>query len=228
MGKQKIIFAGGGEEITVDTALIFNSLRILSTNFNKNPKKASRPYDSLRDGFVISGGSGILVLEELTHALYRKARIYAEIIGYGATSDGYNMTLPSGHGIKRAMCLATKNIQSINIDYINTHGTSTKKGDIEELKSINSYFSKKKPPFISSTKSMSGHSLGTSGVHEIIYSLIMMKHRFIAPSINIENLDQKINNTNIVKQTIEKKIEVIMSNNLGFGGSNAVLIIKKY
>ncbi|CAL4042270.1 3-oxoacyl-[acyl-carrier-protein] synthase 1 [Buchnera aphidicola (Anoecia corni)] len=228
-GKQKIIFAGGGEEITLESSLLFNSLRILSTKFNNFPKKASRPYDVNRDGFVISGGSGIIIVEELEHAIYRKAKIYAEIVGYGTTSDGSNMFLPSGKGSIKSMMLAMKNIQKLDIDYINTHGTSTKIGDLKELKSIRKIFHyKNNSPFISSTKSITGHSLGVSGVHEIIYSILMLKYNFIAPSINIEDLDPLAKNLNITKNTIEKKMNMIMSNTLGFGGTNVSLIIKKY
>jgi len=204
-------------------------LRILSTKFNSFPKKASRPYDVNRDGFVISGGSGIVILEELEHAINRKTKIYAEIIGYGTTSDGFNMFLPSGKGYIKSMLLAMKNVQILDIDYINTHGTSTQIGDLKELKAIHEIFkNKNNSPFISSTKSITGHSLGVSGVHEIIYSLLMLKYNFIAPSINIENLDPLAKNLNIVKNTIEKKMNMIMSNTLGFGGTNVSLIIKKY
>jgi len=204
-------------------------LRILSTKFNNFPEKASRPYDVNRDGFVISGGSGIIILEELEHAINRKAKIYAEIVGYGTTADGFNMFLPSGKGSIKSMALAMKNIQKSDIDYINTHGTSTKLGDLKELESIRKIFKNKNhSPFISSTKSITGHSLGVSGVHEIIYSILMLKYNFIAPSINIENLDPLAKSLNITKKTIEKKMNMIMSNTLGFGGTNVSLIIKKY
>lgn len=226
-GKQDLIFAGGAEEVTLELASQFDAMRILSTHFNQHPKKASRVYDINRDGFVISGGSGILVLEELNVALSRGADIYAEIIGYAATSDGSDMVLPSGDGAFRCMNLARQE-KKIAIDYINVHGTSTKMGDLIELEAIKKIFLYEKKPMISATKSITGHALGASGVHEIIYTLLMMKHNFIAPTININKLDPNAENMNIIQTTKHTKITTAMSNSFGFGGTNVSLIIKKY
>ncbi|QCI25322.1 beta-ketoacyl-[acyl-carrier-protein] synthase I [Buchnera aphidicola (Sitobion avenae)] len=225
--KQDLIFAGGGEEISLELASQFDAMRVLSTNYNDRPKKASRVYDVNRDGFVISGGAGILVIEELNSALSRGANIYAEIVGYAATSDGYSMISPSGNGAVRCMNLARKN-NFVSIDYINVHGTSTKIGDLIELKAIKKVFLNEKTPMISATKSMTGHSLGASGVHEMIYTLLMLKNNFIAPTINIETLEPFAEDMNIVQRTMNIKIRTAMSNSFGFGGSNASLIIKKY
>ncbi|MCR3755201.1 MAG: beta-ketoacyl-[acyl carrier protein] synthase I [Candidatus Westeberhardia cardiocondylae] len=224
-GKQDIIFAGGGEELCWEMAYEFDAMGALSTSYNHIPKIASRTYDKNRDGFVISGGSGIIVIEELTHALSRNAYIYAKIIGYGTTSDGYSMVTPSGEGAVRCMKMAIKNIKK-PIDYINTHGTSTKIGDTKELWAIRKTFGKKHPEF-SSTKSMTGHSLGASGVHEIIYTILMLKHNFIAPSINIEKPDPYLKNMNIITKTKKKKLTIAMSNSFGFGGTNVTLVISK-
>lgn len=226
-GKQDLIFAGGGEGISLELASHFDAMRVLSTNYNDNPVKASRVYDVNRDGFVISGGAGILVIEELNAALSRSARIYAEIIGYAATSDGVSITSPSGKGAVRCMNLAKKN-NSISIDYLNVHGTSTKIGDLIELKAIKKAFLHEKKPMISATKSMTGHSLGAAGVHEVIYTLLMLKYNFIAPTINIETLESFAEDMNIIQKTINIKISTAMSNSFGFGGSNASLIIKKF
>lgn len=226
MGKQKIIFAGGGEELNSELACEFDSMKALSRNYNFNPEKSSRVYDKNRDGFVISGGSGIIVLEDLHHALSRKAKIYAEIIGYAANSDGYNFFLPSGEGAVRCMKKALKYIK-FPVEYINTHGTSTKLGDIIELNAIKKVF-KNNIPKISSTKSLTGHSLGVSGVHEIIYTLLMLENNFIAPSVNIENIDNNAKNMNIVRNIIFKNFNIAMSNSFGFGGVNSTIIIKKY
>jgi len=226
-GKQDLIFAGGGEEVSLELASHFDAMRVLSTNFNNNPMKASRVYDVNRDGFVISGGAGILVIEELNLALSRSANIYAEIIGYAATSDGSNMVLPSGNGALRCMNLAKKD-KNISIDYINVHGTSTKIGDLIELQAIKKSFLNEKKPMISATKSITGHSLGASGVHEIIYTLLMLKYNFIAPTINIEKLESCAENMNIIQKTRNVKIRTAMSNSFGFGGTNASLIIRKY
>ncbi|CRK86036.1 3-oxoacyl-[acyl-carrier-protein] synthase 1 [Candidatus Providencia siddallii] len=226
LNKQDIVFAGGGEELSWEMTCEFDAMGALSTKYNEKPEKASRTYDQKRDGFVIAGGGGIVVVEELKHALARNAHIYAEIIGYGATSDGVNMVAPSGEGAVRCMQIAMKNLKT-NIDYINTHGTSTQIGDIKELEAIKKIFNNKTPA-ISSTKSMSGHSLGAAGVHEIIYSLLMLEYNFIAPSINIENLDKKAIGLNIITKPIKKTLNTIMSNSFGFGGTNATLIIKKY
>ncbi|CAL4319020.1 3-oxoacyl-[acyl-carrier-protein] synthase 1 [Buchnera aphidicola (Protaphis terricola)] len=226
-GKQDIIFAGGGEEVSCELAYEFDVMKVLSSNFNNTPKKSSRVYDVHRDGFVISGGGGIVVIESLNSAISRSAYIYAEIIGYGATSDGKDIVSPSGEGALRSMNLA-KNQKNLSIDYINTHGTSTKIGDLIELKAIKRSFLHEKKPMISSTKSMTGHSLGASGVHEIIYTLLMLKYNFIAPSINIKKLEPYAKNMNIIQKTISKKIQIAMSNNFGFGGTNVSLILKKY
>ena len=227
MGKQNIIFAGGGEELHWTMSILFDAMGALSSKYNSHPKKASRAYDSDRDGFVISGGGGTLVLEELEHAKARKAKIYAEITGYGATSDGYDMVQPSGEGAERCMDQAKKTVKG-EIDYINSHGTSTPIGDIKELEAIKNVF-RDKIPIISSTKSLTGHSLGATGVHEAIYCILMMKNNFICGSANIFNLDEKAKDCNILLNTIENKnINNIMSNSFGFGGTNATLIFSKY
>ena len=227
MGKQNIIFAGGGEELHWTMSILFDAMGALSSKYNSEPKKASRAYDSDRDGFVISGGGGTLVLEELEHAKARKAKIYAEITGYGATSDGYDMVQPSGEGAERCMNQAKKTVKG-EIDYINSHGTSTPIGDIKELEAIKNVF-RDKIPIISSTKSLTGHSLGATGVHEAIYCILMMENNFICGSANIFNLDKKAKDCNILLNTIENKnINNIMSNSFGFGGTNATLIFSKY
>jgi 3-oxoacyl-[acyl-carrier-protein] synthase I len=198
----------------------------LSSKYNDTPAQASRPYDTSRDGFVIAGGGGILVLERLDHALKRGAHIYAELTGYGATSDGYDMVTPSGEGAVRCMQMALATVDG-TIDYINAHGTSTPAGDTAELKAIREVFGHTPPP-LSSTKSMSGHSLGAAGVHEAIYSLLMMEANFIAPSINIETLDAGADGLNIVRETQAAKLQRIMSNSFGFGGTNASLVFQRY
>ena len=226
MGKQNIIFAGGGEEVHWTMSILFDAMGALSSKYNDDPKIASRAYDRDRDGFVISGGGGTLVLEELEHAKARGAKIYAEITGYGATSDGYDMVQPSGEGAERCMMQAMKNNKQI--DYINSHGTSTPIGDIKELEAIENVF-KDQIPLISSTKSLTGHSLGATGVHEAIYCLLMMKNEFICGSANISNLDDKAKNSNILLNTIkDKKINHVMSNSFGFGGTNATLVFSNY
>ena len=198
----------------------------LSSNFNSSPEIASRPYDSNRDGFVISGGSGMLILEEEEHAKKRGAKILAKLSGYFANSDGYDMVAPSGEGAIRCMQGAIESTGK-GIDYINTHGTSTPVGDIAELNAINKLFGPE-TPMISSTKSMTGHSLGATGAHEAIYSIMMINEKFIAPSINIENLCEEAKNLNIVTETLEVQVENILSNSFGFGGTNASLVISKY
>lgn len=225
LGKQDIIFAGGGEELSWELTCEFDAMGALSTKYNATPKKASRTYDLGRDGFVIAGGGGIIVVEELEHAFARGAHIYAEIIGYGATSDGYDMVSPSGDGAVRCMKMAL--IDNKQVDYINTHGTSTLVGDTKELEAITEVFGINTPA-ISSTKSMTGHSLGAAGVHELIYSLLMLEHGFIAPSINIDNLDKKAKTMKIITQPTKQKLNTIMSNSFGFGGTNASLVISKY
>jgi len=226
-GKQDLIFAGGGDEISLELAREFDAMKVLSANFNHNPKIASRVYDLNRDGFVISGGAGILVIEELNFALSRSARIYAEIIGYAATSDGKNMVLPSGKGAIRCMKLAQKK-SNISIDYLNVHGTSTRNGDLIELKAIKEVFSNKNIPMISATKSITGHALGASGVHEIIYILLMLKYNFIAPTININELEPFAKHMNIIQKTMDIEISTAMSNSFGFGGTNVSLIVRRY
>ena len=225
-GKQKIMFAGGSEELHWAMTAMFDAMTALSSKYNDTPEKASRAYDKTRDGFVIAGGGGVLVLEEYEHAKARGAKIYAEITGYGATSDGYDMVAPSGEGAVRCMQMALKTSRN-KMDYINTHGTSTPVGDITELKAISETF-KEEIPKISSTKSLSGHPLGAASVHEAIYSLIMMKNNFITGSANINEMDEEAKKFPIVKNT-EKEVNLnaVMSNSFGFGGTNAALIFEK-
>ena len=226
LGKQKIIFAGGSDEVHFALTAMFDAMTALSSKYNDTPEKASRPYDKTRDGFVISGGGAVLALEEYEHAKARGAKIYAEITGYGATSDGYDMVAPSGEGAVRCMNMALSTSKN-KIDYINTHGTSTPVGDITELKSIGEVF-KNEIPKISSTKSLSGHSLGATSAHEAIYSLIMMENNFISASININEMDEEAKKYPIVTK-VEKGITLnsIMSNSFGFGGTNATLVFEK-
>ena len=226
LGKQKIIFAGGGEELHWTLSVLFDAMGALSSKYNETPKIASRAYDTNRDGFVIAGGGGTLVLEDYEYAKARGAKIYAEITGYGATSDGYDMVQPSGDGAVRCMRQALKTVKG-KIDYINTHGTSTPVGDIKELEAIKEVFENENP-LLSSTKSLTGHSLGATGVQESIYCLLMMKNNFLTGSANIENLDDKAKNYNIFTETINKNdINNIMSNSFGFGGTNATLVFSK-
>jgi len=224
--KQNIMFAGGSDEVHFAMTAMFDAMTALSSKYNDTPEKASRPYDKTRDGFVISGGGGVVVLEEYEHAKARGAKIYAEITGYGATSDGYDMVAPSGEGAVRCMNMALSTNKN-KIDYINTHGTSTPVGDITELNAIGEVF-KDSVPKISSTKSLSGHSLGATSVHEAIYSLIMMKNNFISASININDMDEEAKKYPIVTK-VEKDITLnsIMSNSFGFGGTNATLVFEK-
>jgi len=226
LGKQKIIFAGGSDEVHFALTAMFDAMTALSSKYNDTPEKASRPYDKTRDGFVIAGGGGVVVLEEYEHAKARGAKIYAEITGYGATSDGYDMVAPSGEGAVRCMNMALSTSKN-KIDYINTHGTSTPVGDITELKAVHEVF-KNSIPKISSTKSLAGHSLGATSVHEAIYSLIMMKNNFISASVNINDMDEEAKKYPIVTK-IEKEVTLnsIMSNSFGFGGTNATLIFEK-
>ena len=227
MGKQDIIFAGGGEEEDWTLSMLFDAMGALSSKFNDTPEKASRTYDADRDGFVIAGGGGVVVLEELEHALKRGAPIYAEVAGYGATSDGADMVAPSGEGAVRCMQMAMSTIDQ-PIDYINTHGTSTPVGDTKELLAIKEAFGKNIPP-LSSSKSLAGHSLGASGAQEAIYSLLMMKHNFIQASANIEHLDENAIGMPIVTQRQDNVVlNAVMSNNFGFGGTNACLVFKRY
>ena len=225
--KQDLIFAGGGEEIHWTSTLLFDSMGALSSKYNDNPEQASRPYDSERDGFVISGGGSILVVEELQHALARNAKIYAEIIGYGATSDGFDMVKPSGEGAVRCMQQALGSVDA-PIDYINAHATSTPAGDITELDAIRKVF-KKKIPVISATKSQTGHGLGAAGSNESIYSLLMLENNFIAKSMNISKIDSEAKDMPIASNRIDDaELKTIMSNSFGFGGTNACIIFQKY
>jgi len=226
MGKQDVVFAGGGEELDWSTTMLFDSMGALSSNYNDNPEKASRAYDSNRDGFVISGGGGALVLESLEHAEARSAHIIAELVGYGATSDGYDMVAPSGEGAKRCMELAISTASG-SIDYINAHGTSTPVGDMKELQAIKEVFNSK-IPLIGSTKSLSGHALGAAGVNESIYSLLMLKNDFVAESVNIETLDEEAEGMPIVRKTTQLKLNRILSNSFGFGGTNACLVFERF
>ena len=225
-GKQKIMFAGGSDELHWAMTAMFDAMTALSSKYNDAPDKASRPYDKTRDGFVIAGGGGVLVLEDYDHAKARGAKIYAEITGYGATSDGYDMVAPSGEGALRCMNMAL-NTSKNKIDYINTHGTSTPVGDITELKAVGNSF-KDNIPKISSTKSLSGHPLGAASVHEAIYCLIMMKNNFIAASANINDMDDEAKKFPIITK-VEKNVTLnsVMSNSFGFGGTNATLIFEK-
>jgi len=225
-GKQDIVFAGGGEELDWALSGMFDAMPALSPKYNNTPEKASRPYDVNRDGFIIAGGGGALVLEEYEHAKARGAKIYAELTGYGATSDGYDMVAPSGEGAARCMKMALKTRRN-EIDYINTHGTSTPVGDITELNAIKETFQNKIPK-ISSTKSLTGHPLGAASVHEAIYSLIMMENNFIAASANIKDMDDGAKPFPIVSK-IEKNVSLnaVMSNSFGFGGTNATLVFEK-
>ncbi|RTE86859.1 MULTISPECIES: beta-ketoacyl-ACP synthase I [Gammaproteobacteria] len=226
LGKQDRVFAGGGEELHWTLGMEFDAMGALSTKYNEDPSKASRTYDANRDGFVPSGGGGMLVIEELETALARGATIYAEIIGYGATSDGFDMVAPSGEGAVRCMKMAMANVEG-EIDYLNTHGTSTPVGDVKELEAIREVFGDNTPA-ISATKAMTGHALGAAGVHEAIFSLLMMRDGFIAPSINIETLDEKAQGMNIVREPREQHLNVVMSNSFGFGGTNASLVFKRF
>ena len=227
LGKQDIVFAGGGEEEHWTMSCLFDAMGALSSKYNDTPTEASRAYDAERDGFVIAGGGGMLVVEELEHALARGANIYAEIIGYGATSDGADMVAPSGEGAVRCMQMAMRDIEG-EIDYLNAHGTSTPAGDVTELRAVNEAFAGNTPK-ISSTKSLSGHSLGAAGVQEAIYCLLMQQGNFITASANIKTLDPEAGDADIVRETIsDAKIDTVMSNSLGFGGTNASLVMRRY
>jgi 3-oxoacyl-[acyl-carrier-protein] synthase-1 len=226
LGKQDIVFAGGGEEEHWSLSFMFDAMGALSSKYNDTPEKASRTYDANRDGFVISGGGGIVVLEEYEHAKARGARIYAEVVGYGATSDGYDMVAPSGEGAMRCMQLALQGVEG-PVDYINTHGTSTPVGDVKELEAIRAVFGEQVPP-TASTKSLSGHALGAAGVNEAIYTLLMMENNFIAASANIETLDPAAEGMNIVRSRIDNaNIQTALSNSFGFGGTNATLVFSR-
>jgi 3-oxoacyl-[acyl-carrier-protein] synthase-1 len=226
LGKQDVVFAGGGEEVHWSLAMMFDGMGALSSKYNDTPELASRTYDADRDGFVISGGGGMVVVEELEHALARGAHIYAEIVGYGATSDGFDMVAPSGEGAIRCMQQAMQGVDA-KVDYLNTHGTSTPVGDVKELGAIQAVFGDNSPA-ISATKAMTGHALGAAGVHEAIFSLLMMEHSFVAPSININTLDEKAEGLDIVSEKRDMELNLVMSNSFGFGGTNATLVMQKY
>jgi len=231
-GKQDVMFAGGGEELHWTLSVLFDAMPALSTGFNDTPEKASRPFDTKRDGFVISGGGGVVVLEELERAKARGAKIYAELAGYAATSDGYDMVQPSGEGAARCMRMAINGIKE-PVDYINTHGTSTPIGDAQELKAIREVFgapgTSNRIPYFNSTKSLTGHALGAAGVHESIYTLLMMKHGFISASANVETADPEAANMPLVTRRKDGvELGVAMSNSFGFGGTNASLVFKRY
>ena len=225
-GKQDVMFAGGGEELDWTLSVMFDAMGAMSSKYNATPQTASRAYDKNRDGFVIAGGAGTVVLEELEHAKVRGAKIYAEIVGYGATSDGYDMVAPSGEGAMRCMKMAMQGVGQI--DYINPHGTSTPVGDQKEIEAIRAVFGDKIPP-ISSTKSLTGHSLGATGVQEAIYSLLMMKNGFLCESANIEELDPEFADVPILRKRVDNaKVDTVMSNSFGFGGTNATLVMQRY
>ena len=226
LGKQDVVFAGGGEELDWSLTMLFDAMGALSSKYNESPTKASRAFDADRDGFVISGGGGALVLESLDHAQARGANIIAELVGYGATSDGYDMVAPSGEGAKRCMEIAIADVKG-PIDYINAHGTSTPVGDVKELAAIKEVFGDNSIPLIGSTKSLSGHALGAAGVNESIYSLLMLQNDFVAESVNIENLDSEASGMPIARETKNVKLNRVLSNSFGFGGTNACLVFEK-
>jgi 3-oxoacyl-[acyl-carrier-protein] synthase-1 len=226
LGKQDIVFAGGGEELDWTLSVLFDAMNAMSSDFNDQPEHASRPYDAARDGFVIAGGAGVVALEELEHAKARGARLYGELVGYGATSDGYDMVQPSGEGAARCMRMAMQNGNG-EIDYINPHATSTPIGDLKEIEAIREVFGDKCPP-ISATKALTGHSLGAAGVHEAIYSLLMMNNGFICESANIETIDPAVADMPIARRRQDNvAINTVMSNSFGFGGTNATLVFRR-
>lgn len=228
-GKQDIVFAGGGEELDWTLSCLFDAMGAMSSKYNDTPERASRAFDANRDGFVISGGGGVVVLEELDHALARGAKIYAEVTGYGATSDGHDMVAPSGEGAERSMKLAMSTIGDRKVNYINAHGTSTPAGDVTEVEAVRRVFGEGNVPPITSTKSVTGHCLGGAGVHEAIYSLIMLRDDFIAPSANVDELDPGINPDEIATTMVEKAgLDTVMSNSFGFGGTNGTIAMSKY
>jgi 3-oxoacyl-[acyl-carrier-protein] synthase-1 len=225
MGRQDVAFAGGVEELDWTLSVLFDAMGAMSSNFNDRPAVASRAYDADRDGFVIAGGAGIVVLEDLEHAKARGARIYAEIIGYAANSDGFDMVAPSGEGAVRCMRLALQGVDR-PIDYLNPHGTSTPVGDLKEMEAVRQVFGDK-PPLISSTKSLTGHSLGAAGAQEAIYSLLMLNNGFAAESANIENLDPAFADLPIVRKRVDRQLDTVMSNSFGFGGTNGCLVMAR-
>jgi 3-oxoacyl-[acyl-carrier-protein] synthase-1 len=226
MGKQDVVFAGGTEELDWTLSVLFDAMGAMSSNFNETPQRASRAYDRDRDGFVIAGGAGIVVLEELERAKARGAKIYGEIIGYGANSDGFDMVAPSGEGAARCMRLAMATTGGRKIDYLNPHGTATPVGDVKEMEAVRQVFGAD-APLISSTKSLTGHSLGAAGAQEAIYALLMLNNGFVAESANIENLDPAFEDMPIVRQRIDRDIETVMSNSFGFGGTNGSLVMAR-
>ncbi len=229
MGKQDVIFAGGGEELDWTLSCLFDAMGAMSSKYNDTPERASRAFDANRDGFVIAGGGGVVVLEELEHAKARGAKIYAEVTGYGATSDGYDMVAPSGEGGERSMKLAISTIGDRKVDYINAHGTSTPAGDVTEVEAVRRVFGEGNVPPISSTKSLTGHSLGATGVQETIYCLLMMQNNFIAASANVEELDPALKPEEIVTERRDNvELDTVLSNSFGFGGTNATLALSKY
>ena len=229
LNKQDIVFAGGGEELDWTLSCLFDAMGAMSSKYNDTPENASRAFDRDRDGFVIAGGGGVVVIEELSHAIARGAKIYAEVTGYGATSDGYDMVAPSGEGAERSMRLALASLNGRKVNYINAHGTSTPAGDVTEIQAVRNVFGEEKQPLVASTKSLTGHSLGAAGVQEAIYSLIMMENNFISASANVFNLDEGINSNEVAMGLVEGiELDTVLSNSFGFGGTNASIALSKY
>ena len=229
LNKQDVVFAGGGEELDWTLSCLFDAMGAMSSKYNDTPENASRAFDRDRDGFVIAGGGGVVVVEELSHAIARGAKIYAEVTGYGATSDGYDMVAPSGEGAERAMRLALASLNGREVNYINAHGTSTPAGDVTEIQAVRNAFGKEKQPLVASTKSLTGHSLGAAGVQEAIYSLIMMENNFISASANVFNLDEEIASNEVATGVVEGiELDTVLSNSFGFGGTNASIALSKY
>ena len=229
LNKQDIVFAGGGEELDWTLSCLFDAMGAMSSKYNDTPENASRAFDRDRDGFVIAGGGGVVVVEELSHAIARGAKIYAEVTGYGATSDGYDMVAPSGEGAERSMRLALASLNGRKVNYINAHGTSTPAGDVTEIQAVRNVFGEEKQPLVASTKSLTGHSLGAAGVQEAIYSLIMMENNFISASANVFNLDEGINSNEVAMGLVEGiELDTVLSNSFGFGGTNASIALSKY
>ncbi len=229
LNKQDVVFAGGGEELDWTLSCLFDAMGAMSSKYNDTPENASRAFDRDRDGFVIAGGGGVVVVEELNHAIARGAKIYAEVTGYGATSDGFDMVAPSGEGAERSMRLALASLNGRKVDYINAHGTSTPAGDVTEIQAVRNVFSEEKQPLVASTKSLTGHSLGAAGVQEAIYSLIMMENNFISASANVFNLDEEINPNEVATGLVEGiELDTVLSNSFGFGGTNASIALSKF
>ena len=229
LNKQDVVFAGGGEELDWTLSCLFDAMGAMSSKYNETPENASRAFDRDRDGFVIAGGGGVVVVEELNHAIARGAKIYAEVTGYGATSDGYDMVAPSGEGAERSMRLALASLNGRKVNYINAHGTSTPAGDVTEIQAVRNVFGKEKQPLVASTKSLTGHSLGAAGVQEAIYSLIMMENNFISASANVFNLDEEISFNEVATGLVEGiELDTVLSNSFGFGGTNASIALSKY